>query len=73
MTLVSPERLRVSRRYVEGVKAIVYATLLAVFGLGFLGFTIETFVWQRVIRWWRKLHRWKRKDIRRHLTDHTGR
>jgi RNA-directed DNA polymerase len=28
---------------------------------------------RRVVHWWKKLHRWRWKDIRRHLTDHTGR
>ena len=35
--------------------------------------TLETFVWRRVVHWWKKLHHWRWKDIRRHLTDHTGR
>jgi RNA-directed DNA polymerase len=35
--------------------------------------SLENFVWRRVIRWWTALHRWKWKDVRRHLTDHTGR
>ena len=35
--------------------------------------SLETFVWRRVVHWWKKLHRWRWKDIRRHLTDHTGR
>jgi RNA-directed DNA polymerase len=34
---------------------------------------LDNFVWQRVIRWLMKLHRWKWKDVRRRLTDHTGR
>jgi RNA-directed DNA polymerase len=34
---------------------------------------LENFAWWRVIRWWMKLHRWKWKDVRRRLTDHTGR
>ncbi len=35
--------------------------------------SLETFVWWRVIRWWMKLHRWRWTDVRRRLTDHTGR
>jgi RNA-directed DNA polymerase len=35
--------------------------------------SLENFVWWRVIRWWMKLHRWTWKDVRRRLTDHTGR
>jgi Retron-type reverse transcriptase len=35
--------------------------------------SIEHFVWRRVIRWWMALYRWKWKDVRRHLTDRTGR
>jgi RNA-directed DNA polymerase len=35
--------------------------------------SLENFVWWRVIRWWMKLHRWKWTDVRRRLTDHTGR
>jgi RNA-directed DNA polymerase len=35
--------------------------------------SLENFVWRRVIRWWTALHRWKWKDVRRRLTDHTGR
>jgi RNA-directed DNA polymerase len=35
--------------------------------------SLENFVWWRVIRWWMKLHRWRWKDVRRRLTDHTGR
>ena len=34
---------------------------------------LENFAWPRVIRWWMALHRWKWNDVRRHLTDHTGR
>ena len=34
---------------------------------------LENFTWRRVIRWWMALHRWKQNDVRRHLTDHTGR
>ena len=25
--------------------------------------TLETFVWRRVVHWWKKLHRWRWKDI----------
>jgi RNA-directed DNA polymerase len=32
--------------------------------------SLENFVWHRVIRWWKKLHRWRWKVVRRH---HTGR
>ena len=35
--------------------------------------SLENFIWHRVIRWWMHLHRWKWKDVRRRLTDHTGR
>jgi putative transposase len=35
--------------------------------------SIENFAWRRVVRWWMALYRWKWKDVRRHLTDHTGR
>jgi RNA-directed DNA polymerase len=35
--------------------------------------SLENFAWHRVIRWWTRLHRWKRKDVRRHLTGHDGR
>jgi Group II intron, maturase-specific domain len=35
--------------------------------------SFETFVWWWVIRWWMKLHRWRWKEVRRRLTDHTGR
>ncbi|MFF4027806.1 group II intron reverse transcriptase/maturase [Nocardia elegans] len=34
--------------------------------------TLETFVWWRVIRWWKRLHRWRWKDIRRHLMGRNG-
>ena len=34
---------------------------------------LENFVWHRVIRWWKHLHRWKWKDVRRHLTGPNGR
>jgi RNA-directed DNA polymerase len=34
---------------------------------------LEDFTWHRVIRWWVKLHRWKWKDVRQHLTGHDGR
>jgi RNA-directed DNA polymerase len=35
--------------------------------------SLENFIWHRVIRWWMHLHRWRWKDVRRRLTDHTGR
>ncbi|WP_284747751.1 group II intron reverse transcriptase/maturase [Amycolatopsis sp. RTGN1] len=35
--------------------------------------SLESFVWWRVIRWWAKLHRWRWKDVRRRLTDDSGR
>ncbi len=35
--------------------------------------SLGTFVWWRVIRWWMTLHRWRWKNVRRRLTDHTGR
>ena len=35
--------------------------------------SLETFVWRRVIRWWKHLHRWNWKDVRRHLTGPHGR
>jgi RNA-directed DNA polymerase len=35
--------------------------------------SIENFAWRRVIRWWMALFRWKWTDVRRHLTDYTGR
>ena len=34
---------------------------------------LENFVWHRVIRWFRKLHRWKWRDVRRHHTGPHGR
>jgi RNA-directed DNA polymerase len=34
--------------------------------------SLENFVWHRVIRWWKKLHRWRWKDVRRHHTAPTG-
>jgi RNA-directed DNA polymerase len=34
---------------------------------------LENFVWHRVIRWWKHLHRWNWKDARRHLTGPEGR
>jgi RNA-directed DNA polymerase len=36
-------------------------------------FMPSNLAWWRVIRWWMKLHRWKCKDVRRRLIDHTGR
>ena len=35
--------------------------------------SLENFAWHRVIRWLMRLHRWKGKDVRRHLTGHDGR
>jgi len=35
--------------------------------------SLENFTWHRVIRWWTRLHRWKRKDVRRRLTGPHGR
>jgi len=35
--------------------------------------SLENFVWHRVIRWWKHLHRWNWKDVRRHLTGPNGR
>lgn len=36
--------------------------------------SLENFVWHRVIRWFRKLHRWRWRDVRRHHTGpHGGR
>jgi RNA-directed DNA polymerase len=34
---------------------------------------LENFVWHRVIRWWKHLHRWNWTDVRRHLTGPNGR
>jgi RNA-directed DNA polymerase len=34
--------------------------------------SLENFVWHRVIRWWKTLHRWRWKDVRRHHTAPTG-
>jgi RNA-directed DNA polymerase len=33
----------------------------------------ENFVWHRVIRWFRKLHRWRWRDVRQHHTCLHGR
>ncbi|WP_429419157.1 group II intron maturase-specific domain-containing protein [Nocardia sp. GAS34] len=33
---------------------------------------LETIVWWRVVRWWKRLHRWRWKDIRRHLMGRNG-
>jgi hypothetical protein len=33
----------------------------------------ENFAWHRVIRWWKRLHRWKGKDVRHNLTGPHGR
>jgi RNA-directed DNA polymerase len=35
--------------------------------------SLERFVWHRVIRWWKRMHRWNWKDVRRHLTGPDGR
>nr|WP_261898428.1 group II intron reverse transcriptase/maturase [Mycobacterium marinum] len=35
--------------------------------------SLENFVWHRVIRWMRKLHRWNWRDVRRHHTGPNGR
>jgi len=35
--------------------------------------SLENFVWHRVIRWFRKLHRWNGRDVRRHHTGLHGR
>ena len=35
--------------------------------------SLETFVWRRVIRWWKHLHRWNWAAVRRHLTGAHGR
>jgi RNA-directed DNA polymerase len=35
--------------------------------------TLERFTWSRVIRWWRKQHHWRWKDVRKRLTSGTGR
>ncbi|WP_372407672.1 group II intron reverse transcriptase/maturase [Streptomyces luteireticuli] len=34
---------------------------------------LDHFVWRRVASWWRVLHRWRWKDLRRRFTDHNGR
>ncbi|WP_101376767.1 group II intron reverse transcriptase/maturase [Saccharopolyspora spinosa] len=34
---------------------------------------LENFVWWRVIYWWKKLHRWNWRDVRRRLTGPNGR
>jgi RNA-directed DNA polymerase len=34
---------------------------------------LENFAWHRVMHWWIRLHRWRRKDVRRHLTGPHGR
>ena len=31
------------------------------------------FAWHREIRWWKKLHRWRWNDVRRHHTGRNGR
>jgi RNA-directed DNA polymerase len=35
--------------------------------------SLENFAWHRVIRWLMRLHRWRRNDVRRHLTGPHGR
>ncbi|MFJ9370997.1 group II intron maturase-specific domain-containing protein [Nocardia sp. NPDC101769] len=35
--------------------------------------SLGNFVWWRVVRWWKRLHRWRWKDVHRHLADRTGR
>ncbi len=35
--------------------------------------SLENFVWQKVIRWRKKLHRWNWRDVRRHHTGRGGR
>lgn len=35
--------------------------------------SLENFVWHRVIRWMRRLHRWNWHDVRRHHTGQNGR
>jgi RNA-directed DNA polymerase len=34
---------------------------------------LRQFVWWRIVRWQRTRHRWRWTDVRRWLTDHTGR
>lgn len=34
---------------------------------------LQQFLWWRIVRWQRTRHRWRWKDVRRWLTDHTGR
>lgn len=34
--------------------------------------TLENFVRWRVIRWWKKLHRWNWRDVRRRLAAPTA-
>jgi RNA-directed DNA polymerase len=34
--------------------------------------SLDNFVWHRVVRWWKRLHRWKWKDVRRNLTGPTA-
>jgi RNA-directed DNA polymerase len=34
---------------------------------------LHQFTWWRIVRWQRTRHRWRWKDVRRWLTDHTGR
>lgn len=35
--------------------------------------SLRHFVWNRVIRWWMRLRRWRWKDVRRHLVGRDGR
>lgn len=35
--------------------------------------SLENFVWHRVVRWFRKLHRWNGRDVRRYHTGLHGR
>ncbi len=34
---------------------------------------LRQFLWWRIVRWLKTLHRWRWAAVRRHLTDHTGR
>ncbi|MDN6457570.1 MAG: hypothetical protein L0K38_11050 [Yaniella sp.] len=34
---------------------------------------VQNVMWWRIVRWQRVQHRWKWQDVRRWLTDHTGR
>ncbi|WND59663.1 group II intron maturase-specific domain-containing protein [Mycolicibacterium vanbaalenii] len=35
--------------------------------------SLAIFVWHRIARWWRRLHRWSWTDLRRHLIGRNGR